>query len=240
MKILQKSTDRKGKVCVFDMGGAIVGFKKGIPIAMGVFGSGIVFGILAQQTGLTPLEASVMSALVLSSAAQFAVIDLWGTPPSTVTIILTTAIINLQYFLMSALLRPWLSNLTRIEAYISIFFMTGSNWPLTVAELKDGTRNGAFLLGSGVALFSAWVSATFIGGLAGTAIDDPTQWGLDFAIIAVFIALLVEVYDEESALFPLIVAAGAAIVTAWVVPNAWYILVGGITGSSAEVVRRAH
>lgn len=237
---ITESSHSSSGTCNFDTNGAIVGFKRGIPIAIGAFGTGIVFGILAQQAGLTPLEASLMSALVLSGTAQFVVIELWCTPLPTATIILTTLIVNFQYVLMSALLRPWFADLTEVEAYTSVFFMTNSNWPLTITELKNGTRNGAFLFGSGIAVFSAWVSATVIGGMAGTTINNPAQWGLDFAFIAVFVALSVELYDEESHLFPLIVAGGAAIVTSWVAPNAWYVLVGGITGSTAEVIRRAN
>lgn len=226
--------------CNFDLNGAIVGFKRGIPIAISAFGTGMVFGILAQQAGLTPLEASLMSALVLSGTVQFVVIELWSTPLPTATIILTTLIVSFQYLLMSALLRPWFADLTEVEAYTSVFFITDSDWPLTITELKNGTQNGAFLLGSGIAVFSAWVSATAIGGMAGTTIDNPAQWGLDFAFIAVLVTLLVELYDEESNIFPLIVAGSAAVVTSWVVPNAWYVLVGGITGSTAEVIRRAN
>lgn len=227
------------QTCTFDANGAIAGFKDGTPIAVGVFGTGFVFGILAQQAGLNLLEASLMSALVLSGAAQFVVIESWSTPLPTTTIVFTTLIVNVQYVLMGAVLQPWFADLTKTEAYASIFFMTTSNWPLAITKLRTEASNGAFLLGSGIALFGAWVSATVVGGMAGTSIHDPARWGLDFTFVALLVTLLVELYDKDSNLLPLIVAGGTAIMMSWIVPSTWHIIIGGVTGSTVEVIRRA-
>jgi len=58
--------------------------------------------------------------------------------------------------------------------------MTDESWALTLRELKTGNGRGGFLLGSGLAIWSAWVSSTILGSLAGGTIGDPAAWGIDF------------------------------------------------------------
>lgn len=52
--------------------------QKLIPIAIGYLALGIACGILAQQAGLTPLEALGMSVLVFAGSGQFIGIAMMG------------------------------------------------------------------------------------------------------------------------------------------------------------------
>lgn len=222
----------------FDRTGALIGFRACIPIALGVVPFGLVFGVLARQAGLSVLETGLMSALVLAGSAQFVAIELWQTPLPSLTIILTTLVVNLRHIFMGAALRPWFSNLGPAETYGSAFFIVDENWALTMGELADGSTNAAFLLGSGIALFFAWVSSTVTGTAVGGLITDVTQYGLDFAFPAVLITLLVGLWDGRSDLVPWISAALVAVGASQVLPGSWYILLGGVTGSLLAVVNR--
>jgi predicted branched-subunit amino acid permease len=92
--------------------------------------------------------------------------------------------------------------------------------------------------------YVAWLATTMIGHSLGSAIDDPTRYGLDFAFTATFLALLLGMWKGRGDLVPWIVAALAAIISARLVPGSWYILVGGVVGSLAgalaERLRHAH
>src|SRR5918992_4695256 len=105
--------------------------------------------------------------------------------------VLTALVVNARHLLMGAALLPWFGGLPRSRVYGSAFFLNDESWALTMQDLRAGSGNGAFLLGSGLALFLAWVGATAAGRVAGAAIEDPTRWGLDVAFTAVFAALLV-------------------------------------------------
>ena len=70
-----------------------------------------------------------------------------------------------------------------------------------------------------------------MGGLLGNTIQDPSQWGLDFAFTAVFIALLVGLWTGKKDLIPWIVAGVVAVVASQILPGKWYILLGGLAGS---------
>ena len=108
-----------------------------------------------------------------------------------------------------------------------------------MAEFAKGKPNAGFLLGTGLMTFIAWVSSTVIGQLLGSKITDPAQWGLDFAFTAVFIVLLVSLWRGKSNFLPWTVAAIVAVATAYWLPGKWYILLGGIAGSSVGAIRDA-
>jgi predicted branched-subunit amino acid permease len=95
-----------------------------------------------------------------------------------------------------------------------------------MSEFENGYDNAAFLLGSGGVLYLVWLSSTVIGRTIGSAIDDPTRWGLDFAFTAVFLSLLVALWKGKSDLFPWAVAAIVAVLDAHWLPGRWYILLG--------------
>lgn len=221
----------------FDRSGLRAGFVIGLPIALGVGGYGVAFGVLAKGAGFSVAEAALMSATVLAGASQIVAVELWGDPLPVGTILLTTFAINLRYALMGAALQPWFKHLSARRAFGSLFFMADENWALTLRDLKAGNRRGAFLLGSGLALWLAWVLATVVGALAGGTIDDPAAYGIDFVLAAVFVALLVELWDGTASIVPWATALVVALVTAQVVPSRWYILLGGLAAGVVEVIR---
>ncbi len=209
-----------------------------MPIGISGFAIGLVFGTLAGQAGLGAWEGALMSALVFSGAAQFVVLGLWASPLPVATIVLTTLVVGLRHLLMGAALGPAFSKLPPLKAYGSVFFMADENWALTMGELAKGRRDAAFLLGGGLLMFVAWTSSTLIGGLFGSAVEDPARWGLDFAFTAVFLALICGMWKGKADLLPWTVAAAVAVAAHHWLPGQWYILLGGLAGSLAGVVRR--
>jgi predicted branched-subunit amino acid permease len=108
-----------------------------------------------------------------------------------------------------------------------------------MGEFAKGKSNAAFLLGSGLVLYVAWVGSTVVGRMLGDVVHDPARFGLDFAFTAVFLSLLVGLWKGKSDLLPWVVAAIVAVAAAHVLPGKWYILLGGLAGSVAGVVRHA-
>ncbi|HEV2583386.1 MAG TPA: AzlC family ABC transporter permease [Ktedonobacteraceae bacterium] len=217
---------------IFTLAGMMHGARKALPLAASVFFVGLVFGVLARQARMGGVEATLMSVLVFAGASQFVALSLWMIAPFPVmTIILTTFVVNMRHLLMGASLRPWFSRLPRLAAYCTLFFMVDESWALTMGELNAGGRDGAFLLGSGLLLYVAWVASSIVGLVAGASIQNPAQWGLDFAFTAVFIALLAGMWRGRSQFLPWAIAAGAALAAYRWLPGEWYIVLGGLAGS---------
>lgn len=221
----------------FSRDGIRTGILTCIPIAIGVAGYGVAFGVLARQSGLSVAEAALMSAVVLAGASQIVAVELWADPIPVAAIVFATFAINLRYSLMGAALRPWFRKLNPKQAYGSLFFMADENWALTMRDLKSGSGRGAFLLGSGLVLWLFWVISTVLGATVGGAIGDPQQYGFDFILAAVFVALAVELWEGASTLVPWLVALGTAIAAASILPGQWYVIMGGLAAALVEVIR---
>jgi 4-azaleucine resistance transporter AzlC len=221
----------------FDRSGIIAGFWAGLPVAIGVGGYGIAFGVIARQSGLSTAEATLMSALVLAGASQLIAVELWGSPLPIVAILATTLVVNLRYVLMSASLRPWFKHLSAGRVYGSVFFITDETWALSIADLRTGAKRGAFLVGSGIALWSLWVATTAVGAVVGSAIADPERFGLDFVLTAIFVILAIDLWRGTDDVAPWAAAVVAAVAGSNALPGSWYILIGGLAGSLVAVIR---
>jgi len=88
-----------------------------VPVAISIASYGVVWGVLAGQAGLSPLEVLLMSGIVYAGSSQFVAIDMWspvGLP--MVSIVVATAVINLRMLLMTATLRPQFDGVPRYPA----------------------------------------------------------------------------------------------------------------------------
>ncbi|QRV16365.1 AzlC family ABC transporter permease [Haloterrigena salifodinae] len=226
-----------GESVTFGWDGLRAGFLACLPVAVGVGGYGVAFGVLANQAGLSLAEAALMSMTVFAGASQIIAVELWADPLPIAAIVATTFAVNVRYALMGAALQSWFRHLSPGKIYSSLVLMADENWALSMQELASGSRRGSFLLGSGVALWLCWVASTVLGVLAGESVGDPAQYGVDFILAAVFVALAVELWDGRSTLVPWLVALATSVLAANVLSGQWYIPLGGFAAAVVEVVR---
>lgn len=225
----------------FTLRGALDGARACLPIALGVGVYGVLFGLLARQKGLSLTAALSMSSFVFAGASQLIAMDLWGPELPMLSLIATTFIVNLRHVLMGAALTPWLTRLTPGQAYGSLFFMTDESWAVTLGRYSTDLRrgaasDGAWLIGSGLAVYLSWNISTALGHTLVRGLEDPAKYGLDFAFTAVFMALLVGLRPRRCDLLPLIAATAAALLGGKFLPGKWYILAGAFAGGLAAAL----
>lgn len=228
---------------MFTLDGLLRGARRALPIGLSAIPFGLVLGVLAGRAGLSVVEVLLMSSLVFAGSSQLVAISMWANPIPVIAIVATTLLVNLRHILMGLTLRPWYAKLPAPFAFGTYFFMTDESWALTTIETERKPFDAAFMLGAGLVDFVTWVGSSVLGRITGAAIPDPTAWGLDFAFVAVFLALLVSLARGKSALaiLPWGVAALIAIAADRVLPGNWYVLLGAGSGALAAVVlRRAH
>jgi 4-azaleucine resistance transporter AzlC len=219
----------------FSRAGLLAGARACLPIALGVGVYGILFGLLARQKGLSLGAALSMSSFVFAGASQLIAMDIWGPQLPMASLIVTTFIVNLRHVLMGAALAPWLSRLSALRAFGSLFFMTDESWAVTLGTYARNARDneepdGAVLLGSGLMVYLCWNLSTALGHTLVRGLDDPATYGLDFAFTAVFTALLVGLKPRRRDLLPLAAAICAALLGTKFLPGKWYILAGAFAG----------
>jgi 4-azaleucine resistance transporter AzlC len=208
-------------------------------VAISTVAFGLLFGVLSRKAGLSLGEVSLMSALVFTGSGQVVAIGMWATPIPIVPIVATTMLISLRHVLMGLTLQPWYSQLPTSRAYASYFLLTDESWGLTTVDFQRRAADGAFMVGAGLLLFVCWVGSTAVGRMVGAAIRDPSAWGLDFALVGVFIALLVSLARDRSVLVPWALAATVAVAADRWLPGDWYVLLGAGAGSLPGLLRRS-
>lgn len=78
------------------------GAKSTLPAALGCIPVGISIGLLATQAGISKIEGTAMSLLVMAGSSQLMAIGMVASGASLFTIILGTFFINLRHAVMSA------------------------------------------------------------------------------------------------------------------------------------------
>lgn len=228
-----------GPPVAFSRAGLAAGALRTLPIATGGLAFGVFYGFLAGQNGLTLLETSLMSALVFAGASQFLSVELWGDPLPVGALVATVLVVNARHLLMGATLAPWLKHVRPSRAYGSLYFLTDESWGLSVADMRNGGRDAAFLLGSGLTIFLFWNTGTLAGRVFGGMLPDLDRYGIDFLGTAFFVALLAGFWRGRGDLLPWLVAAAVALAMERTIPGTWYILGGALAGSLVGALRHA-
>jgi len=160
------------------------------PIIMGYVPVGAAFGVLAHKTGLSMLSTVLMSTFVFAGSAQLIAVAMFASGLPPFSIIVTTCIVNLRHLLMSASLAPNLKGWGRVEMALFSYEITDESFAVHSSRFGAGdtSKSVSFLI-NGLAHIS-WILASWIGFLAGSAVPDIRPLGLDYALPAMFIALL--------------------------------------------------
>ncbi len=165
-----------------------------IPILFGVAPFGIIFGAVAVSSGIPVWMTASMSAFVFAGSAQFVAIELIASGAGIVIIVLTTFLVNVRHNLYAATIAPHFGRLPH-RWLIPIAYILTDEAYVVVMQYFERNRNAHnkqwFYMGAAFTMYIVWQVATWIGIWAGSSISDPAGWGLDYALPATFIAMLV-------------------------------------------------
>lgn len=189
------------------------GVRAELPLLIGVFPFGMIYGALALNAGLSRLASQMMSSIVFAGSSQFITTQLVQEATPGLVIVLTIAVVNLRHMLYSASLAPYLASIsTRWKVLLSYLLTDEAYAPTIIRYENEGIRPYGhwFLLGAGFALWLTWQVSTALGIFLGAAIPD--SWSLEFALPLTFIAMVVPVLKNRPAIAAAISAGAVALV----------------------------
>lgn len=170
----------------------VQGVKDCIPTLIGYISIGIAAGVVGTSSNLTVLEVFLLSALVYAGASQFIICALLATGTPFYVIILTTFIVNLRHFLLSMTLAPHFKKYSLIKNIGIGALVTDESFGVAASKIADGNKISAkWMNGLNLAAYICWILSCVTGAVFGKFIADPEAFGLDFALTAMFLALLV-------------------------------------------------
>jgi 4-azaleucine resistance transporter AzlC len=184
----------------------LLGVRALLPMLLGVAPFGVIYGVVALQSGIPPLAAFLMSSLVFAGSAQFLLAQLVGAGAPALLAVGAVGLINLRHALYSASVAPMLHALPRRWKLLLAYLLTDEAYAAAIPHLLREPRSPLahwILFGSGFALWAGWQLATLAGVLLGAQL--PADLGLDFALPLI---------DSRPRLVAALVAGAAAVLLA--------------------------
>ncbi|NEY70714.1 AzlC family ABC transporter permease [Bacillus mesophilus] len=149
----------------------------------------LTFGLLAKATGITVTETFLMSLLVFAGASQYIALSLLSIGTGAFEIVLTTFIVNIRHFLMSASLYEKLEDAPKPIKALYSFGITDETFSLVAT--REGKISTGFMFGVISISYGSWVVNSVVGYLIGSSLPSTLQESMGIALYAMFVALLV-------------------------------------------------
>ena len=157
-----------------------------LPLSIAVLPWGLLAGSFAIEAGLSVIESQALSAVLYAGAAQLVAIGMFKTGAGLLSLLIATFFITSRHFLYSVSMRSKISPLPLRWRLTLGFLLTDELFAICGAQ-SDKQFNRWYALGAGL----SWNLASLVGIVAGSYLPDLNQWGLEFAVAATFIAIVI-------------------------------------------------
>jgi 4-azaleucine resistance transporter AzlC len=212
------------------------GVTRAIPIVFGYVPIGFAYGVLALKSGLSPRNAVLMSLLVYAGASQFVAAGLFAAGASPLSIVLTTFVVNLRHLLLSASVAPHLTRWPRSVLLAFAYELTDETFAVHTARFAAGPPDRVEALCVNVVAQAAWICGSWLGVVGGQFIPDPRPWGLDYALPALFVALLVLQLQDRIQIGVALVAGLGAVCLDRIGLDQWAVVLAALVGATLGVI----
>lgn len=215
------------------------GFQAATPIVLGYLPIGFAFGVLARTAGLSVAEVGLMSLIVYAGSSQFIGVNMLAAGATFPAILSTTFLINLRHLLLSTALLPSFRETKPWQNALLAYGITDETFAVNASVLQGRPIGPGFVAGLHVTAQSAWILASVVGALAGQMAGNHEALGLDFALSAMFIGLLMPHLRGEGAgrkRVAGLVAAATAVAMALLGQPSWGIIVATVLAATVGVL----
>lgn len=171
-------------------------FPHTIPILTGFLVLGIAYGIYMKALGFAPYVAILISIFVFAGSMQFVAGSILTAPFAPVSSFLLTLMVNARHVFYGVSMLEKYRDIGK-KKFPAIFWMCDETFSVNVsADIPAGVDKGWFYFFVSLFDYSYWVMGTTLGSLLGQFIPFDTT-GVDFAMTALFIVILVGQWEKE-------------------------------------------
>ncbi|CAQ78873.1 AzlC family ABC transporter permease [Aliivibrio salmonicida] len=161
-----------------------------IPLSIAVLPWGLLAGSFAIDVGLTPFEGQALSAILFAGSAQLVAMGMIKAGAGLTTMLLTTFFITSRHFLYRVSMRDKISPLP-LRWRLSLGFLLTDELFAVCGHQSKKQFNRWYALGAGFSFYFFWNVATLAGIIASSYLPSLNELGLEFAVVATFIAIVV-------------------------------------------------
>jgi len=212
------------------------GMAQAVPIVLGYIPVGFAYGVLAQKAGLSPFNTLLMSIIVYAGSAQLIAVGLIASGLTPLSIIITTFIVNLRHMLMSAALSPHLQSWRKPELAAFAYELTDESFAVHATRINGQERPKRETIAINVTAQASWVLGTALGIFGGQMIADIKPFALDYALPAMFIALLVMQIKNKVQVIVAVLAGVFSLGLYLIGFRQWYVIIATVLAATLGVV----
>lgn len=177
-------------------------FPHTVPVMAGYVCIGIAFGLMLREAGYGVLWAVGMSLLVYTGAGQIMAVPLLAAGAPLGQVALLTAVIDLRHLVYGLSMLDKFKNLPWKRKLYLIFALSDETYALLAgAQPPEGVNEGRFYTAIAALDQCYWVVGSVVGSLFGSLLTADLT-GLDFAMTALFLAILTEQCREKTNRLP--------------------------------------
>lgn len=195
-----------------------------IPVMTGYIVLGFGFGLVLHEAGYDALVALGMSAFIYAGSMQYMAVELLTGGASLAVMALTTLMVNARHLFYGVSMLDKYRGMGAAKPYL-IFALTDETYSLVCQDalpVPQESRRAYYLL---VSLLDQlwWVLGTLLGALAGTVLTISTE-GVDFALTALFVTVLVEQWLTAEDRVPAMIGGAASLVCLMIFGSADFLI----------------
>jgi len=212
------------------------GIRSALPIVMGYLPIGAAYGMLARQAGLSTAEVVAMSFIVFAGSSQFIAVGMIAAGVNTWAIVFTTFLVNLRHLLMSASLSVSMRRISRPLQALLAFWITDESFAVCSATLNGRQATAQFIAGLQVTAYLAWAGGSMAGAVLGGMASGFMDLGIDYALPAMFIALLMMQMRERLSVVVAVLSAVLSLIFAIYVPGNFNVILATLLSATVGVL----
>lgn len=181
-----------------------------LPVMAGYLVLGFGFGIISAKNGYGILWAAAMSIFIYAGSMQYVTIGLLASGASVITAALTTLMVNARHLFYGITMLQHYKNAGKVKPYL-IFALTDETYSLVcTGKSPDGSDFKKYSFAVSLLNHCYWITGSIVGALAGSVIPFSFR-GVDFAMTALFVTVLVEQWKNTQNHFPAITGISVSV-----------------------------
>lgn len=183
-----------------------------IPLGLGLGLVGVSFGALAVSYGMPWWVAVLLSSLVFAGGAQFLAIGVVAAGGGLIAAVAGALILNARHLPYGLAISQFYDH-GWFSRYVGSHLLLDQSTAFVLAYDHDPQRARTAFWATGITVFVVWNVGTLIGVFGGQAIGDPDAFGLDAALPAALIALVLPSMKSAPAIRAALLGAAIALAT---------------------------
>ena len=203
---------------------------------LGYLPIGLAFGVLAQKAGLSPFNTLMMSLIVYAGSSQLIAVGLLAAGAPALSIVFATFVVNLRHMLMSAALSPFLQRWRKLELAAFAYELTDETFAVHSAGFASHPPVKASAFATNMTSQLAWLVGTWLGIIVGQMVTDVRPLGLDYALPAMFIALLVVQVKDNVQIIVALLSGMLAVGLLLLGVTQWHVMIATLVAATTGLV----